>query len=359
MLTILFKILSILGIVLLILLGIALVVILLVLFFPISYKAAGKRTAEEFWITARVKWLFGLLRMNCDYPDPGKICVKFLFFTLYDSSVEKPEKTDRTSTETTGNEKTPASAEQTTEEHTPESVGTPKLIEAEDPTAFSATAADVESAAEREDSGIPEPGTPEPAGEAPGKTTDRLYGFFTRIRYTVRKICDKIKNILENIAFYKNLWNDPDTQGLLKHAGKRFGHIWKRLRPRKLTVNATVGTGSPDTTGYLYGIYGMVLPKLGKGICITPDFEQAILEGDFKASGHFTAACVLFHSVRLLLDRRLRELLHKIRQYQKTQKKNQVQKSLKLQKILLMHRQKNISWKIRDMSIPPTAISVS
>ena len=240
MLTILFKILSILGIVLLILLGIALVVILLVLFFPISYKAAGKRTAEEFWITARVKWLFGLLRMNCDYPDPGKICVKFLFFTLYDSSVEKPEKTDRTSTETTGNEKTPASAEQTTEEHTPESVGTPKLIEAEDPTAFSATAADVESAAEREDSGIPEPGTPEPAGETPGKTTDRLYAFFTRIRYTIRKICDKIKNILENIAFYKNLWNDPDTQGLLKHAGKRFGHIWKRLRPRNLTVNATV-----------------------------------------------------------------------------------------------------------------------
>ena len=77
-------------------------------------------------------------------------------------------------------------------------------------------------------------------------------------------------------------------------------------------------------SGY-YGIsvwyLGMVLPKLGKGICITPDFEQAILEGDFKASGHFTAACVLFHSVRLLLDRRLRELLHKIRQYQKTQKK--------------------------------------
>ncbi len=39
--------------------------------------------------------------------------------------------------------------------------------------------------------------------------------------------------------------------------------------------------------------------------------------------------------------------------------KNQVQKSLKLQKILLMHRHKNMSWKIRDMSIPPTAISVS
>ena len=177
MLTILFKILSILGIVLLILLGIALVVILLVLFFPISYKAAGKRTVEEFFITARVKWLFGLLRMNCDYPDPGKIYVKFLFFTLYDSSVEKPEKTDRTSTETTGNEKTPASAEQTTEEHTPESVGTPKLIEAEDPTAFSATAADVESAA----GGFRNPGTGNT--RASGRSSREDYGSSVRIFY--------------------------------------------------------------------------------------------------------------------------------------------------------------------------------
>ena len=107
----------------------------------------------------------------------------------------------------------------------------------------------------------------------------------------------------------------------MKHAGKRLGHILKRLRPRKLTVTAVVGTGSPDTTGYLYGIYGMLLPKMGKGICITPDFEQAVLEGDFKASGHFTVACVVFHSLRLLMDRRLQELRDKIREYKKTQKK--------------------------------------
>ena len=86
-------------------------------------------------------------------------------------------------------------------------------------------------------------------------------------------------------------------------------------------LNARIGTGSPDTTGYLYGIYGMLLPKLGKGVCVTPDFEQAIVEGDLKASGHFTVACVLFHSLRLVLDRRLRQLINKIRQYQKNQKK--------------------------------------
>lgn len=309
MLTILLKILSILGIVLLIVLGIAVVVILLVLFFPISYKVSGKKDAEELRLTARAGWLFGFLRLSYDYPDPGKFLIKLLFFTLYDSSAEKPEK-ESTGTGRKTSGESAASTEQTGPEE-PQKAVTEAAGDTDTP--------EPEAAESVYETGEPE--TKEPKKEPSGKITDRLYGFLERIRYTVQKICAKIKNILQNIAFYKELWNDPDTQGLMKHAGKRLGHIFKRLRPRKLTVTATVGTGSPDTTGYLYGIYGMLLPKMGRGICITPDFEQAVLEGEFKASGHFTAACVLFQSLRLVLDRRLRQLLHKIRQYQKTQKK--------------------------------------
>ena len=86
MLTILFKIMSILGILLLILLGIALVVILLVLFFPVCYKISGKKNAEEMQFAAKMKWLFGLVRVSYSYPVPGKLLAKVLFFTIYDSS---------------------------------------------------------------------------------------------------------------------------------------------------------------------------------------------------------------------------------------------------------------------------------
>jgi hypothetical protein len=89
MLTILFKILSILGILLLILLGIALVVILLVLFFPVCYKMSGKKNVQEMQFTAKIKWLFGLVRVSYSYPVPGKLLAKVLFFTVYDSSAEK------------------------------------------------------------------------------------------------------------------------------------------------------------------------------------------------------------------------------------------------------------------------------
>ena len=311
MLTILFKILSILGIVLLILLGIALVVIALVLFFPIFYKAEGKKNSEELWLTVRAKWLFGLLRCFYDYPDPGKLQVKLLFSTLYDSSVEKPQK-DTDASEDAPTEETAEAAAAVAEvtlvaeprETGPTQTATSVPPTADDPSDALFLSAEI------------------PAAEkSTNKTADRLYRFFEKIRCTIRKICDKIKNILQNIAFYKELWQDPDTQGLLQHAGKRIGHILKRLRPRKLRINAVVGTGSPDTTGYLYGIYGMLLPKLGKGITITPDFEQAVLEGEFKASGHFTLACILFHSVRLILDKRLRKLQDSIKQSKKTQKK--------------------------------------
>lgn len=163
----------------------------------------------------------------------------------------------------------------------------------------------------------PQPSVKEPI---PEQKSTKERGFFNKIRYTVGKICDKIKHILNNITFYKDLWNDPETRGLLRHAGNRIGHILKSLRPRKLELTARIGTGSPDTTGYLYGIYGMILPQLGKDICITPDFEQAILEGNFKTSGHFTLACVLFHTICLLMDKRLKLLQHKIRQFQNKEK---------------------------------------
>lgn len=324
MLTILFKILSILGIFLLILLGIALVVILLVLFFPVCYKMSGKKNVQEMQFTAKIKWLFGLVRVSYSYPVPGKLLAKVLFFTVYDSSEKGKKSAPGEDTHTAPKKDITEAAQETSRtsessdaSESSDTSGTSGQTLFSDDTDRAKTdpATDTEALADAKTSVEENPPVPQQ------ETSGKIAGFFEKIRYTIRKICDKIKYILQNISFYRELWNDPDTKGLLQHAGKRIGHILKRLRPRKLNVNARIGTGSPDTTGYLYGIYGMILPKLGKGVCITPDFEQAILEGDFKASGHFTLACLLFHSARLLLDKRLQQLKHKIRTFKNNQKK--------------------------------------
>lgn len=287
MLTILLKILGILGIVLLSLAGIVLVIILLLLFFPICYKVSGRKDADELQLSAKIKWLFGIFRMTYRYPDSGKILVKFLFFTIYDSSVTVKKQEDLPGKKEKKEEQTIA-GEQDVSRKNPEEEP-PDNCNKEDPT----------EAVYQE------------------QLQEQKRTIFEKIRFTIRKTYDKMRYIFRNITFYMKLWKDPDTQGLLKHAGYRIGRILKRLRPGKLKLTAVVGTGSPDTTGYLYGLYGMLLPKIGTGICITPDFEQTILEGDFRAAGCFTLACILFHSVSLLLDKRLRQLQYKIKQFQK------------------------------------------
>lgn len=119
----------------------------------------------------------------------------------------------------------------------------------------------------------------------PGRLRIVCTDFLQESGTPVRKICDKIKNILENIAFYKNLWNDPDTQGLLKHAGKRFGHIWKRLRreslrsmPRSAPVLRILRDICMVSTEWCFRSWerGSVLPRIlnrrfWKGISRLPD----------------------------------------------------------------------------------------
>jgi len=101
MLGILLKILSIIGISLLVILLLILLIVVVVLFSPITYRVRGEKLAGEdegqlpFWGKVKVTYLFGMIRVYFDYPDPGKLIMKFLCFKIYDSSKPKNEKTKK------------------------------------------------------------------------------------------------------------------------------------------------------------------------------------------------------------------------------------------------------------------------
>ena len=89
MIPIILKILSILGIFLLCLIGLLFIVILLVLFHPIFYKGKGSFYPEKKEFYFKAHWLFGLFHLEFHYPESTKILVKFICFTIYDSSLVK------------------------------------------------------------------------------------------------------------------------------------------------------------------------------------------------------------------------------------------------------------------------------
>jgi len=287
------KILSILGIILLCLLALAVAALLLALFCPVSYRGGGSARAGKYRAWFRFRWLFGLVRGFYAYPDSGSLKVKLLWLTVYDSGgkQEKASSEDKLSRQV-------AEAEQAPSEQT--AIKTEKQAPLEQTAIKTGEQVPSEQAAiEAEGQNSPNPAAsgeawPDEAKEAPA---------------------DKLSGLKDKLTFYLEIVRDEENQELVKHGLTRLGKILKSIRPRFLRAEALVGLGEPDLTGYVYGIYWAVKPFLGKKcrMTVTPDFERRILEGEAVLGGRIMAATVLHHAVRVLLDRRLRRLLDKMK----------------------------------------------
>lgn len=109
------------------------------------------------------------------------------------------------------------------------------------------------------------------------------------------------------------LLQEENTKQLAAHAFFRAGRILKGIRPKRVKVRLLFGTGSPDTTGYLYGAYCILSAPLGTGVCVTPDFEEKRLEGEFDIAGHVLVWTFVINGLRLFLDKKLRIFLRRLK----------------------------------------------
>lgn len=292
MLDILLQILSVLGILLLVLLGLLVAVVLLVLFFPVTYRADGKRGPGELALNARVNWLFGLLRVRYSYPEPGKMTVKLLCFTLYKDTSAK----DRSVKEKNAGEGSETGLYE------------PEPHKSEESRKKSEQNAEKEIAEESSENT-----SKETVEDTSGSKVSLISKKIRKIKYTIGSIYDKIKKIWHNISYYAELLREEETRLLLSHAKLRLWKILKSIRPKKLRADILFGTGAPDTTGYAFGVYAALSPALGPHVAVTPDFERAVFQGEFEAAGHIMSAVLLWHFLRVVLDKRLWRLLDKLK----------------------------------------------
>lgn len=312
MLEIILGILRISGITVLILLGVVLFFLLLILFFPISYRVTGEKRAvgdkndteekidEQLQHSADIKvriralWLFGIVRMLFDYPKPGKMIIKLLGITVYDAGKQK----DRIPSEEKKNLQRPGQQDQSF----PERIQS--VVEERVGNTDATGNPGKKSSAEAD------------AGEQKIQSTKGFIRSKTdKIKYTILKIYDKIKYILEDIKYYKTLWEEETTKMLLNHFGVRFLKIWKNIHPRKVKADIVFGTGSPDTTGYILGMYAIISPMLGKDVNIQADFEKAVLQGEMYLSGHVTIFNLLLHGIMLGRDPNLKRLITRLKEH--------------------------------------------
>lgn len=306
MLTVVLTILKWIGIALLVLLGVLLFLLCLILFVPIRYKANGF-CKDSYQIHAKATWLLHIISFTVDFKQeqPFRMKLRILGISIYDNLKEKKTKKTKVNTlpEIVGASKQERSNAESVEEITKAE----KPIMQEQNTniikdiSVSEANVDGDMDAEQEAQRLT-------FMQRQKKICLKVINIFRNIKYTIRKICDTIKEFKDNITYYVELFKKDSTKVALEACKKRLLRIIKNLKPQKFQVNLHVGMDDPATLGDILGVWGMLYPIHQGHIDICPDFEQTVLEGDFYCKGRITVYIYIWTIMIILFDKDIRRL---------------------------------------------------
>ncbi|MBD5455906.1 MAG: DUF2953 domain-containing protein [Lachnospiraceae bacterium] len=303
MLTVLLSILKIIGIILLCILLLILVILLLVLFVPVRYRIDGYRKVNDdvpVRASARITWLFHILNITFRYPEEAFIRVRIFCFTVFSTQ----KSTDR---KQAGKKK--SKKEETESKKT---VAEVKVISEKKQEAEKTESVKQEPAKEEiKNTPVPAEEKEENSEEKPAllKFIRKLFAILKNIKYTIRKICDKIKHIIKNIRYYIDIIKSDSFKNAWTVCGGKAILLLKSILPGKLTGNFTIGTGDPASTAQILSIWGILYPLIGNHINIVPDFNNSIIEGDFFIQGKITVFKVLKTAIIVYFHKDLRRVI--------------------------------------------------
>ena len=317
------SILSFLGWFLLIILLVLFIVLFLLLFCRLHYVVEGE-WLEEKWARFKAHWLFHLIRAKVSYGDDllyGEVRVAWKKFSFsFDLSEKKEDVGDEIQEVTDG------FVEEVSEEVSEE--------EAED---ISDTVADepVEEVRRVEEKVIGTETTAELRGEAKPWSesqyedtvqTESDENVFAKEQR--ESIVSKIKGIIERIKQVylkiKNILTDEQNQDAVKHLKDELVYLIKIFLPKKSKIDAVFSTGSPDTTGQLFGVLACFPAMYQKDWKLIPDFQSddAYFKGTFWGRGWIALYQLVGIVLRILFDKNCRRLYTMIKKFLKWIKKD-------------------------------------
>lgn len=298
------QILAVIGIVLLVLLALLILTVLAVLFVPIRYRASGEKEADRIEGVAAVSFLYPFLSFKWQRAgNENRWALRLLGIKLKSSpKVDKGKTTEPEKTEkgkVAEPEKTDkGKAEETAQAAKPEKAAEP-VKEEKQPATPSVQNAEAEDAARQ-------------AEETGTQKTDRVSSE-KKARFTISGLCDKMENIRDNVEYYKERLTAEENRLFLKRTKERIFAVLKSIKPKVLTARVVCGTGSPDTTGYVCAVYGMLYPVIEDRISFTADFENKVLDGELSVKGKVRVATIVRHGIKILLDKQLKVFLKEMK----------------------------------------------
>ena len=139
-------------------------------------------------------------------------------------------------------------------------------------------------------------------------------------------IIDKIENIFDRIggklewADRKRRWierflEDPKNQKTIRLVWRQAKAMIRHILPQKASGQITFGFDDPATTGSVLAACSVLYALYGTELTITPDFENAVIDGNLQMKGRIRAGALAVRTVRVLIDRNLWRMIKKVRKF--------------------------------------------
>lgn len=346
-------ILKILGIVLASIVGLLLLIILLVLFVPVTYKVSGEY-GDKIGGRVKVGWLFASATGNIKKTDDGMdgiaklkvfgIPIKKIRLMGHDDTEDKhkvkpkKEKKNKKSgtgkapderTETgingnvrvgetggkadsiNGNESFDIDGESDINKEIDRIFGTGEETPEEDKTAD-------ENSGKNADEDVNKTSDEDSEKEKVGiieKLRLKALKILEKISGTKDKVLDKKDTLIRKKDHFIEFLDKPYTKNTIARGKKLLKKVFKNLLPRKGNANVLFGLKTPEKTGAMLGKVCMFYPLYHKWLHITPEFYEKKIEADLWFKGRIFIGSMAIPALFLVLSKdfkRTRNLAKKI-----------------------------------------------
>lgn len=287
-----------------ILLGLAVLLVLLVLFCPVRYRAEAVKdpgSLRDTTASIRISWLFGGVSMRIYFKN-RKTNKDFRLFGISVLRLLKKKKSFRRK-------------QKPVEKQIREKTVSGDHIRSE--TDFLA-----EKAAPEEQGNRPgEPGAP--SGTSQGffrrlgnrisaflEKLKKILAFLKQIPDTIEKFSLTIHRIYDKIKWWKNFIRHPRVEAGLAHIRSCASELLKHVFPRKIEGRVSFGSEDPSLTGAVLALLGMTFPLHRNRVEIIPVFENRnLLEGNVRIKGRVYGIIPVKILIRLYFDKNIKYII--------------------------------------------------
>ncbi len=314
MLHIILEILKWIGIVLLTVLSLVILILLSVLFIPIRYKVKGQYEYEPD-AAVTVSWFFHLIHFKIRFRK--KLAWQVRIFGILFMGSEKRKKIRKPKSQ-----KDRSDAEVHKKDMQPTEQSEEPGFQAE--TELSKCAEILEPPNQPQTQKQPQiPMTSESDAEVTQPRKHRIKNFFffirkiwskiihamRNIRYTMKKICDKIKQVHDHISYYHGVITGEEGQAVIRLIKTELGKLLLHIAPEKCRINVSFGFDDPATTGQIMAILGMIYPIWSYDISIHPDFENTLIKGNVYIRGRIRLFTLIRIAWKVYFNKNLKKVL--------------------------------------------------